>query len=89
MKVKHTVSLAEATNALNVFKNMSSKDKLRFAQCFNCKNLDTCTRDEKDEDENGMCKFYDELPKSNRPQSSFIDVFNREIQKIVKEDNDA
>lgn len=86
MKTKHTISLEEASGILHAFKNMSSKDKKRFAQCFNCKNLETCTRDETDEDENGMCNFYNELPE--KELKDFAAVFNREMQRIIKEDNE-
>ena len=79
-----SISLSDASSLINKFKDMSKRDQKRFAQCFNCKNLNTCTRDETDEDENGLCKFYDELPK-NKPKD-FADVFNREIQRIIKEE---
>ena len=79
-----SISLSDASSLINKFKDMSKRDQKRFAQCFNCKNLNTCTRDETDEDENGLCKFYDELPKS-KPQD-FADVFNREMQRIIKEE---
>ena len=79
-----SISLSDASSLINKFKDMSKRDQKRFAQCFNCKNLNTCTRDETDEDENGLCKFYDELPKS-KPKD-FADVFNREMQRIIKEE---
>lgn len=79
-----SISLSDASSLINKFKDMSKRDQKRFAQCFNCKNLNTCTRDETDEDENGLCKFYNELPKS-KPKD-FADVFNREIQRIIKEE---
>ena len=79
-----SISLSDASSLINEFKDMSKRDQKRFAQCFNCKNLNTCTRDETDEDENGLCKFYDELPKS-KPKD-FADVFNREMQRIIKEE---
>ena len=79
-----SISLSDASSLINKFKDMSKRDQKRFAQCFNCKNLNTCTRDETDEDENGLCKFYDELPKS-KPKN-FADVFNREMQRIIKEE---
>lgn len=79
-----SISLSDASSLINKFKDMSKRDQKRFAQCFNCKNLNTCTRDEIDEDENGLCKFYDELPKS-KPKD-FADVFNREMQRIIKEE---
>lgn len=60
-------------------KNMSDKDKKRFFQCLNCKNLNTCDRDESDEDENGLCKFYDELPKPKQ-----LYDFASILQKIIK-----
>jgi hypothetical protein len=41
---------------------LSEQDKKRFAQCFNCVNLCSCCLDEREEDENGMCKSYKELP---------------------------
>lgn len=79
-----SISLSDASSLINKFKDMSKRDQKRFAQCFNCKNLNTCTRDETDEDEGGLCKFYDELPKS-KPKD-FADVFNREMQRIIKEE---
>ena len=79
-----SISLSDASSLINKFKDMSKRDQKRFAQCFNCKNLNTCTKDETDEDENGLCKFYDELPKS-KPKD-FADVFNREMQRIIKEE---
>lgn len=79
-----SISLSDASSLINKFKDMSKRDQKRFAQCFNCKNLNTCTKDEIDEDEDGLCKFYDELPKS-KPKD-FADVFNREIQRIIKEE---
>ena len=79
-----SISLSDASSLISKFKDMSKRDQKRFAQCFNCKNLNTCTRDETDEDENGLCKFYDELPKS-KPKN-FADVFNREMQRIIKEE---
>lgn len=72
-----SISLSDVSSLINKFKDMSKRDQKRFAQCFNCKNLNTCTKDEIDEDEDGLCKFYDELPKS-KPKD-FADVFNREI----------
>ena len=79
-----SISLSDASSLINKFKDMCKRDQKRFAQCFNCKNLNTCTRDETDEDEDGLCKFYDELPKS-KPKD-FADVFNREMQRIIKEE---
>ena len=79
-----SISLSDASSLINKFKDMSKRDQKRFAQCFNCKNLNTCTRDETDEDKNGLCKFYDELPKS-KPKD-FADVFNKEMQRIIKEE---
>ena len=79
-----SISLSDASSLINKFKDMSKRDQKRFAQCFNCKNLNTCTKDETDENEDGLCKFYDELPKS-KPKN-FADVFNREMQRIIKEE---
>lgn len=79
-----SISLSDASSLINKFKDMSKRDQKRFAQCFNCKNLNTCTKDEIDEDEDGLCKFYDELPKS-KPKD-FADVFNKEMQRIIKEE---
>lgn len=79
-----SISLSDASDLINNFKQMSKKDQKRFAQCFNCKNLNVCTKDETDEDENGLCRFYNELPKS-KPRD-FADIFNREIQRIIKEE---
>ena len=61
---------------------MSDRDKKRFSQCFNCKNLDTCDKDESDEDEDGLCKFYGELPHASlQQQYEFADILTREILK--------
>lgn len=79
-----SISLSDASSLISKFKDMSKRDQKRFAQCFNCKNLNTCTKDETDENEDGLCKFYDELPKS-KPKD-FTDVFNREMQRIIKEE---
>lgn len=79
-----SISLSDASSLISKFKDMSKRDQKRFAQCFNCKNLNTCTKDETDENEDGLCKFYDELPKS-KPKN-FADVFNREMQRIIKEE---
>ena len=79
-----SISLSDASSLINKFKDMSKRDQKRFAQCFNCKNLNTCIKDKTDEDEDGLCKFYDELPKS-KPKD-FADVFNREMQRIIKEE---
>ena len=69
-------------DVLNTIKNMSDRDKNRFSQCFNCKNLGTCNRDESDEDENGLCKFYDALPVSTlQQQYDFADILTKEIFK--------
>lgn len=67
---------------LHTVNTMSDRDKKRFSQCFNCKNLDTCDKDESDEDENGLCKFYDELPHASlQQQYEFADILTREILK--------
>ena len=67
---------------LHTINTMSDRDKKRFSQCFNCKNLDTCDKDESDEDENGSCKFYNELPHESLQQSyDFADILTKEILK--------
>ena len=67
---------------LHTVNTMSDRDKKRFSQCFNCKNLDTCDKDESDEDENGSCKFYNELPHGSLQQSyDFADILTKEILK--------
>ena len=69
-------------NILHTVNTMSDRDKKRFSQCFNCKNLDTCNKDESDEDENGLCKFYDELPHASlQQQYEFADILTKEILK--------
>lgn len=85
MKVNPVGSITSLSDMLNSFKNMPKKDQKRFAQCFNCKRLNNCTKDKNDENEDGLCKFYEELPEK-KPQD-FADVFNREMQRIIKEDN--
>ena len=67
---------------LHTISTMSDKDKKRFSQCFNCKKLDTCDKDESDEDENGLCKFYDELPHTSlQQQYEFADILTKKIFK--------
>ena len=67
---------------LHIISTMSNRDKRRFSQCFNCKNLDACDKDESDEDENGLCKFYDELPyRSLQQPYDFADILTKEIFK--------
>ena len=63
---------------LHTINTMSDRDKKRFSQCFNCKNL----KDESDENEDGSCKFYDELPHTSlQQQYEFADILTREILK--------
>ena len=85
--ISSSISLSDATNMFNKFKELPEETKKRIAQCFNCKNLDTCHRDTEDEDENGLCKFYDELPK-RKPQD-FADLYGNMMLKHVKEDKNA
>lgn len=67
---------------LHTINTMSNKDRKRFSQCFNCKNLNTCNKDESDEDEDGLCKFYDELPHmSSQEQYDFADILTKEMLK--------
>ena len=67
---------------LHTVNTMSDRDKKRFSQCFNCKNLDTCDKDESDENEEGLCKFYDELPHTSlQQQYEFADILTKEIFK--------
>lgn len=42
-------------------------------------------KDEKDEDENGLCRFYKELPK-RKPQD-FADILGNAMLNHLKEDN--
>lgn len=81
------ISLANATNLLYHFKKMSENDQKRFAQCFNCKHLYTCTRTEQDKDKNELCKFYEEYMQ-DKPEN-FADVLGREMNKIIKENKNA
>ena len=49
---------------LKEIRSLSKKDKRRFIQCLLCNNdAETCGRDEKDEDENGYCLYYESLTK--------------------------
>ena len=67
---------------LHTLNAMSDRDKKRFSQCFNCKNLNNCDKDESDENEDGSCKFYDELPHDSLQQSyDFADILTKEIFK--------
>ena len=67
---------------LHTVNTMSDRDKKRFSQCFNCKNLDTCDKDESDENEDGSCKFYNELPHALlQQQYEFADILTKEIFK--------
>ena len=67
---------------LHTLNAMSDRDKKRFSQCFNCKNLPNCDKDESDENEDGSCKFYDELPYESLQQSyDFVDILTKEIFK--------
>lgn len=84
MGVRRVIKLSEATNLLNGFKSMSKKDQKRFSQCFNCAELSACKRAEESEDENGLCKFFRELPKSE--QKDFADILGREIKRITEEE---
>ena len=86
MKVNPIGSIITLSDMLNNFKNMSKKDQKRFAQCFNCEHLNTCTKDKKDEDENGLCRFYKELPK-RKPQD-FADIFGNAMLNHLKENKD-
>ena len=63
--------------------SMSDKDKKRFSKCFNCKKLDTCTLEEEAEDENGLCKFYDELPHDYEAAKNFGELLMKELEKEV------
>lgn len=67
---------------LHTINTMSDKDKKRFSQCFNCKNLNTCDKDESDENEDGSCKFYNELPHASlQQQYEFADILTKEMLK--------
>ena len=69
-------------DVLHTISTISDRDKKRFSQCFNCKNLDTCDKDESDENEDGSCKFYSELPHGSLQQSyDFADILTKEILK--------
>ena len=82
-KVEASSSLSRGLrDILHTVNTMSDRDKKRFSQCFNCKNLDICDKDESDENEDGLCKFYDELPHvSLQQQYEFADILTREILK--------
>ena len=44
---------------IKALSSMSAKDKTRLLQCVTCKNNpDDCGRDDKDEDNNGLCVKY-------------------------------
>ena len=86
MKVKKVEASSSLSRGLRdilyTVNTMSDKDKKRFSQCFNCKKLDTCTLEEEAEDENGLCKFYDELPHTSlQQQYEFADILTKEIFK--------
>ena len=82
-----SISLSDASDMFNKFKDMPKKDQKRFAQCFNCANLNTCHRGKESEDENGLCKFYNELPK-HKPKD-FADIFGNMMLNHVKEDKNV
>ena len=67
---------------LHTISTMSNRDKKRFSQCFNCKNLNTCDKDESDENKDGSCKFYNELPHASlQQQYEFADILTKEMLK--------
>ena len=70
-------------DTLCTIESMSDKDKKRFFQCFNCKKLDTCTLEEEAEDENVLCKFYDELPHDYEAAKNFGELLMKELEKEV------
>ena len=83
-KVEASSSLSRGLrDILHTVNTMSDRDKKRFSQCFNCKNLDTCTLEEEAEDENGLCKFYDELPDDYEVAKSFGELLMKELEKEV------
>ena len=79
MKVSKVFQPKELRHTLQVINNMSDKDKKRFSQCFNCKKLDTCSLEEEAEDENGLCKFYDELPHDYKATKDFGELLIKEL----------
>ncbi len=83
MKVSKVFQPKELRHTLQVINNMSDKDKKRFSQCFNCKKLDTCSLEEEAEDENGLCKFYDELPHDYKATKDFGELLIKELEKEV------
>ena len=83
-KVEASSSLSRGLrDILHTVNTMSDKDKKRFSQCFNCKKLDTCTLEEEAEDENGLCKFYDELPHDYETAKNFGELLMKELEKEV------
>lgn len=84
-RIGSIITLITLSDMLNNFKNMPKKDQKRFAQCFNCEHLNNCTKGKKDEDENGLCRFYKELPK-RKPQD-FADILGNAMLNHLKEDN--
>ena len=83
-KVEASSSLSRGLrDILHTVNTMSDKDKKRFSQCFNCKKLDTCTLEEEAEDENGLCKFYDELPHNYEAAKNFGELLMKELEKEV------
>lgn len=68
---------------LEKFKGLSLKDKKRFMQCFNCRNLNNCTYEEESEDEYGMCRHYKKLRYSGRKHRSFEKILTEELDKEV------
>lgn len=83
MKVSKVFQSKELRHTLQVINSMSDKDKKRFSQCFNCKKLDTCSLEEEAEDENGLCKFYDELPHDYKATKDFGELLIKELEKEV------
>ena len=76
-------SSRDLRDTLCTIESMSDKDKKRFSQCFNCKKLDTCTLEEEAEDENGLCKFYDELPHDYEAAKNFGELLMKGLEKEV------
>lgn len=83
-KVEASSSLSRGLrDILHTVNTMSDRDKKRFSQCFNCKKLDICTLEEEAEDENGLCKFYDELSHDYEAAKSFGELLMKELEKEV------
>lgn len=82
MRKVEKIFLANSTNLLYHFKKLPKRKQIQFVQCFDCEYLYVC-----DKDNDNFCKDY--IQSTKNKSESFIDVFNKELQKIIKENENA